>query len=126
MTSAPVVTLTNGIRVANFSSPHPFTFDDGTVLPACDPERSRSLTLEAVERPTPRGSWTDIELWFRPTRIVDTALAELESDPDITIILVPLPVMEAMKDCGRNIGKCRVCRVADRITKTICANRFCI
>lgn len=29
-----ITKLSNGLRVANFSSPHPFTFEDGSVIPA--------------------------------------------------------------------------------------------
>lgn len=125
-TAAPVVTLKNGVRVANFSSPHPFTFDDGTVLPACSPERARSLILEQAELSMQRVRWTDIEHSFELTPGVREAIAELQDDAYITIILVPLPVMQAIKDDGGPIGKCRVCRVADRISKTIYSDRFCI
>lgn len=124
--AASVVTLKNGLRVANFSSPHPFVFDDGTVLPACSPERARSLKLEAVETSMQRDGWTDIELSFELTPSVCEAIAELQDDADITIILVPLPAMQAIKDDGGPIGKCRVCRVADRINKVVCSDKFCI
>lgn len=126
MKSVPVVTLKNGLRVANFSSPHPFTFDDGTVLPACSTERARSLMLEADELSTSQEKWTDIELSFVMSTTVGLAIDELQDDPDIDIILVPLPVMEALKNDGGGIGKCRVCRMADRITKVVCSDKFCI
>ena len=38
-TQAPTAILSNGVGVANFSSPHPFNFTDGTVLDRCDSER---------------------------------------------------------------------------------------
>lgn len=125
--SSPVVVLKNGVRIANFSSPHPFVFDDGTELPACDPERSRKLLLQADEqkRVSPSGLWMDVELQFRLTAPVTEALNELEADDAVDIVLVPLPVLQAMKSYGKKIGKCRVCRVADRVSKVICANVFC-
>jgi len=37
--------LKNGLRVGNFSSPHDFLFNDGSILPAVDKETSRILSL---------------------------------------------------------------------------------
>ena len=46
----PIVKLQcNGLKVANFSSPHSFTFTTGEVLGGCADERSRALMLEAEE-----------------------------------------------------------------------------
>ena len=42
----PTVILSNGLRVANYSSPHPFTFDDGSVLPRCSDERATMTMLK--------------------------------------------------------------------------------
>jgi len=39
---------------------------------------------------------------------------------------VPLPVMQAWKAAGNEPGKLRVCRVADRVTKTIYPDRFAV
>ncbi len=44
---------------------------------------------------------------------------------DIDVVLVPFPVMTALKDAGISIGKARVIRVADRVTKMIHIDRFC-
>ena len=44
-----IFTLKNGLRVANFSSPHPFTFTDGTIIPAVEDEKARNLMLEVKE-----------------------------------------------------------------------------
>ena len=41
----PSVRLSNGLVIVNHSSPHVFTFEDGSVLEACSPEMSRRLTL---------------------------------------------------------------------------------
>lgn len=125
MVQSPIVTLKSGVRVANFSSPHPFTFDDGTVLPACDPERARALMLNSEEVETRRERWADIELRFVLSFSVWQAISELERRNDVDIVLVPFPVMEAVKADGQAVGKCRVCRVADRVAKTIHADRFC-
>lgn len=129
--SAPVVLLSNGLRVANFSSPHPFTFSDGSKLEACSAERAKHFVLEQIETEHPRcGGYTDISLEFKMTAKVLNEINLLETDSEIDIILVPFPVMEAFK---KNFGgelrygdKIRVCRVADRVTKTICHDKFCV
>lgn len=122
----PIVTLSNGVRVANFSSPHSFTFVDGTVLPACSRERAERLMLGALEHEEPgiKGT-TDIVLEWTMSMAVENELVYLEGHRDIDIILVPLPVMTVLKEMGLNTGKCRVIRTADRVAKTIHIDRFC-
>ncbi len=122
----PVVTLSNGLRVANFSSPHSFAFVDGRVLPACSKERAERLMLGALEHEEPgiKGT-TDIVLEWAMSLSVEQELAVLQARRDIDVILVPLPVMTVVKDLELPIGKCRVIRVADRVTKTIHIDRFC-
>jgi len=131
------ITLNNGIRICNFSSPHSFRFNTGEELPACDPERSQELMLvqEETEMHNPKG-WTDIYMTFKMSYTVKAELVKLSHDPEIDIILVPFPVMEAAKNMTSNdlapelaekiFAKIRVCRTADRVTKTIYSNRFCI
>lgn len=123
---SPVVTLKSGVRVANFSSPHEFVFTDGSVLPGCDPERARVLMLENVELECFRERWYDITLLFSMSDVVRSSLKELEENTDVDLVLVPFPVMEALKQKKMPIGKCRVCRVADRVTKVIHSDRFCV
>lgn len=118
-------TLTNGLKVMNFSSPHPFIFTDGSVLPAVDATTARALMLDAVEIEMPNGNWTDIELVFKLNNAVQVAVEQAQAS-DADIVLVPLPVLSAVKAAGLPVGKLRVCRVADRVNKTICVDRFCI
>ena len=124
----PIITLSNGLRVGNFSSPHPFTFTDGSVLPACSDDRSRRGKLDAVEilHPGIRGT-TDIEVSFKLNPIVLEMIDEAEAS-NCDVILVPFPVLRAMKDEDYFLVgmKCRVIRSADRITKEIHIDRFCI
>jgi len=127
----PVVTLQNGLQVGNFSSPHPFLFVDGTSLEACSDERARALMLHAEEVTTngvalPGGGHVqDIDLEFRLSEEVRVALEEAQA-ADCDVVLVPFPVIRAMKEAGMEIGKCRVIRVADRVTKAIFTDRFCV
>lgn len=129
------VRLTNGIIVVNFSSPHDFNFDDGSVLPACSAERARALSLVAREIEHPSTSWVDIELSFDLTADMRDELLRLflanEKQKQV-VVLVPLPVMQAMKAEFRWDAKrvretpFRCVRSADRITKVIRHDRFCI
>lgn len=59
-----IVTLSNGLRVANFSSPHDFNFTDGSILPTVDAEKSKRLSMESIE--TVIAPYT-IELKFQNT-----------------------------------------------------------
>ncbi len=131
---APVITLKNGITIANFSSPHKFRFVTGEELPACAKERARNLMLECeeIEHPNTSCLWTDLEIEFSMSNAV---MAELEKvcAGDIDILLVPLPVLqcvrklaEASEDGWKLVrDKARCVRVADRVTKTIFSDRFC-
>lgn len=135
----PIIRLANGLCVANFSSPHPFKFVTGEELPACDAETSRRLLLEAVEETSssPCGRWSDIDLTFRMSAAVEQALVDLADREEIDVVLVPLPVLTAIKTVNtavndgaqkawdRVVQKARVIRVADRVSKTIYGDRFC-
>jgi hypothetical protein len=124
----PVITLSNGVRVANFSSPHTFTFVDGRVLPACSAARAQETKLEAIERTTANFhaiQALDIHLSWGMTNTIHRDLCALSVREDIDVVLVPFPVMTALKDAGIAIGKARVIRVADRVTKMIHIDRFC-
>jgi len=124
--SMPIITLSNGLVIGNFSSPHPFNFEDGSVCPACDPDRVKAGSLECIESEIPgiKGT-TDIQIEWKLTEGVVKMLEEAEAS-DADVVLVPFPVMTAIKAAGRDIGKCRVIRVKDRQTKAIFVDRFCV
>lgn len=128
MENPPQAELKNGIRVANFSSPHHFLFDDGTYLHPCDGSRSVWLSLDSREETKQhhRLPMVDVKISYQMSHSVEEEINRLELEDDIDIILVPLPVLLAMKDAGMAIGKCRVVRIADRVQKTACSDRFCI
>lgn len=123
---APAVRLSNGLRVANFSSPHPFNFVDGTVLPACKEDRCRRLSAETreVETRNPAG-FTDIQLSFELTDEVVAELQALDNDPVIDVVLAPLPIVQAARQSGVGV-KARTVRMADRVTKQAHIDRFCL
>lgn len=123
----PVIEI-NSVKICNFSSPHEFRFVGGEILPACSSQIANLLKLDSKEIEQPHTSLpiVDIKLSFEMTDCVKNAIQKLENDDNIDIILVPFPVMTALKESGNNIGKCRVCRVSDRVTKTIYSDKFCI
>ena len=122
----PSAVLENGVRIANFSSPHSFNFDDGVELPACSKERAERLMLrsEEVEVPGVKGT-IDIDLKFEMSDVVEAAIEEATQDETIDIIMVPFPVMTCWKSSGRDIGKLRCVRIADRVTKVAFSSKFC-
>lgn len=139
----PIVVLASGLRVANFSSPHHFTFVTGEVLAACSPERAKALMLESGEVETKRKGWVDIALAFRMSESVLDALRAVQLLIElgaVDVLIVPLPVKRAMDEWlaerARNDEAldilvevqhhARTCRVADRVTKTIYGDRFCL
>lgn len=128
----PVITLVNGLRVANFSSPHCFKFSDGKELPACDEERAKLLMLDSQEEIVFSTTMINgdivecIRLKYKMSSVIRIALKHAESTPGIDIIIVPLPVMEAIKQEKMRIGKFRTIRMYDRIHKTCYSNKFCV
>lgn len=125
-------TLSNGLVVANFSSSHSFEFEDGTILAGCSRERCMNLMLNAKDVETQREiagiSIVDINLSFEMTHGVMSALISTCMDDEVMVVLVPLPVMRCIPsdapECVRN--KARVIRVANRVTRAICIDRFCM
>lgn len=131
----PSIILPNGTEILNFSSPHPFNFDTGEVLPACSAARSKALSLEAEETEFPAGTHgIDIALRFKMSDAVREELlrlAALVTEAPL-VVLVPFPVMQAIKATW-DLDVDQVCmtpfrcvRSADRVTKVIYHNRFCV
>ena len=130
MTNSQTITLSNGLTIANFSSPHPFNFITGEVLPACDDDWANEMMLDINETEYHVNEdglvWTDVSLKIDVPKNVREELYKLMHNDDIDIILVPHMVLQAMKDCPMITDKCRVIRCADRITKEIYPDKFCI
>lgn len=135
--NSPRITLSNGLTIANFSSPHPFTFTTGEILPACKPKwvKKMSLDIDEKEIPMPKEFqdfvWYDIKLTITIPQHVSEQIVLLNKDTDIDIILVPFMVLKALNKHHNKFAysyfkKCRVIRVADRVTKEIYPDRFCI
>lgn len=125
-----IVTLTNGKRVANFSSPHPFTFTDGTILPAVSDKESERLKVTFIEEFINRTG--DIKLSFKLSEEILTDIGYWNNQHDlnhIDVVYCPLPMMTALKDWGvfnLELTPFRSIRIEDRINKLVSIDKQCI
>jgi hypothetical protein len=129
MKTFPKVTLSNGVRVLNFNSPHEFHFEDGSILEAVSNEIALETQLNSVdiERSRVYSPIIDVDKSFEMSAAclnrLDRALEE-----EVDIILVPLPVLVAIKSLPEpwsNSSKFRTIYVVDRISKKISITKFC-
>lgn len=141
----PTVTLSNGIRVGNYSSPHEFDFEDGTVLHACTKGRAERLKVDFKE------SNSHSMVGVRNTYVTNTALyfgltPELRKDVDkilsewkgkdkygrkYDVLIVPLPMLMAIKSEMPDISiifdtPFRSIRMVSRTKKVSRIDQFCI
>ena len=132
LNEASSVILSNGIGVANFSSPHPFNFTDGTVLNRCDPERVKagSLNRDRIEEPFPglenKGIVAEQPV-FSTTPELLAELREVCDYWDVDVVLIPFPLLDALRreDLLSDFPKVATVCVANRETKEIHIDRFC-
>tara|TARA_R110002020_G_C16300629_1_gene773109 strand:- start:2183 stop:2584 length:402 start_codon:yes stop_codon:yes gene_type:complete len=130
-----IIELSNGLRIANFSSPHPFTFVDGSILPEVSAEEAERLKIDFIEQPyehmTANGvNYNDIELSFE---LSDEVLNEVGRWKEkfrnrlVDIVLCPLPMITALKnDEVLLVTPFRAVRMGDRIKKLAEIDKFCI
>jgi len=146
-----IVTLSNGLRVGNFSSPHPFEFEDGIVLPAVGPEESEDLKVTFIEKSSRsrcvttarvgdiRDAILDIELKFELSDAVKARIHRWHtawSNGQVQVVLVPLPMLQAMKTTAQEAtvhnvayttySPFRAIRTVSRVNKKISITKFCI
>lgn len=126
-----IVVLSNGKRVANFSSPHPFTFEDGTVLPAVSNELAELLKVEFVE--LPMGNEGDVLLDFNLTTPIIEAMGHwrrLHQLDLVDVVFCPLPMLTAIKeqmsDDDLIASPFRAIRRVGRCDKTISITKQCL
>ena len=127
VSSAPVLVLKNGLRVANFSSPHTFAFNTGEVLAACDEDRCRHLTAIVKEEEVENADLgtIDVKLSFELGEACRAEIEAMEADAEIDVILAPLMIVQAARAAG--VGKkLRTTRMADRVAKTAFSDKFCL
>ena len=130
VSKAPRGVLSNGICVANFSSPHPFNFEDGNVLAACESDRIQAGALSRKDVDVPWAGLpgvTAVTPKFDLSESVIQLLTELEADTEVQIVLIPFPVLEALRTSGRlaDFPKVGTICVKNRETKEIFVDRFC-
>ena len=97
--SREIITLSNGKKVANFSSPHPFTFTDGSVIPAVSDEESERLKVNFIEIPFQDESG-DLTLEFRLSKDVLFEMrywVALYNVGYVDVVFCPLPMITAIK-----------------------------
>jgi hypothetical protein len=84
--------------------------------------------LKMVEEttPAPCGRWEDISLRFEMSPAVAAALDTLQSNPEVDIILAPLPVLQLVREQPGRWSKVRGVRIKDRVQKIAHADRFCV
>ena len=146
-TRLKVVRLSNQLIVGNFSSPHPFTFDDGSVLDAVndyDSERLKVIFNETVVAHKFFGPdankgrvaplFKTVSLDFSLTKDV---LEEMEiwekmwKHNDVDVVLCPLVMIQALKansnaDSVADKTPFRAVRLKDRIKKLASIDTFSI
>ena len=133
-TRLKVVRLSNQLLVGNFSSPHQFTFDDGTVLDAVSDYDSMRLKVNFNEylidqQPT----YKTIGLTFT---LSDEVRREMEvwekmwEHNDVDIVLCPLPMIQVLNEVRNGNATFnspfRAVRMKDRIKKTVSCDTFTI
>lgn len=124
-----VITLSNGKTVANFSSPHSFTFTDGSVLPAVSNGEAERLKVDFIE--TPFGYKGDIELSFSLSEAVQASMKEwleLWGAGRVDVVFIPLPMLTALWEDNYPVAYSpfRAVRIEDRVLKLISIDKQCI
>ena len=126
-----VITLTNGKRVANFSSPHEFKFTDGSILPAVTPEEAEQYKVIFIETIDENNG--DILLEFKLSDdIIKRMLLfmDMHTNDDVDVVIVPLPMLQALKDAAPfhevKASPFRAVRIEDRINKLVSIDKQCI
>jgi len=132
-----IIKLSNGKRVANFSSPHPFTFTDGTVLPAISNEESERLKVDFHE--TLENDRGDVSLSFTISNDVREEMRKWEwewQQGNVDVVFCALPMLVALSshidDPSQGYvydilySPFRAIRMEDRIKKLVSIDKQCL
>jgi len=137
------VRLSNQLIVGNFSSPHSFTFEDGSVLDAVsdyDSERLKVTFIETVVRDEHKfrklhNDVSTVQLKFTLSQEVDNeimAWLKMWEHNDVDIVLCPLPMIQALQQGHESNfvsllnSPFRAVRMKDRIKKLSSIDTFSI
>lgn len=129
----PVVTLSNNVRVANFSASHEIKFVDGSILPACTFMRDREMTLIYHEKNIGKFvgehqtvAINDVEIVWDISPSMGTELTRLLAIPGFDVLIVPSPILQAMKSKKMQIGRARSVVLINKLSDLACIDKFCI
>ncbi len=119
--------LSNGLKVANFCDSDVITFKDGNILEGV--EFDRYMALEPKHKVTAqngRKSGTmDLVTQYHNSDMILDEIRALDGNGEIDVIIVSIPVMEALKEWGYDMkmSKART-KVFDKITNTVMIDQF--
>jgi len=105
--SREIITLSNGKKVANFSSPHPFTFTDGSVIPAVSDEESERLKVTFIET-NHQDESGDISLRFELSTDVMFEMrywVAMYNVGYVDVVFCPLPMITAIREIERDLNE---------------------
>ena len=132
-----IIRLSNGKRVANFSSPHVFTFEDGTVMPAVSVEESKRLSLVIEEDEI--NDKGDIMIEHTLSRDIEIEVdfwKEQHEQGNVDVVFCPFPMIQALWHNVRNNLHApqeymesmpfRSVWTVDRVTKAISISKQCL
>ena len=112
----PSVKLSNGLVVANYSSPHAFTFIDGNILEACSEERAAATMLQKHKSNQKVFEFDNKimiikhQVRYSLTQFVADDIRQIMKVYDAGelpwhVIIAPLPVLQGMLTAGYDILK---------------------
>ena len=129
-----VIALKNGTKVANFSSPHIFTFEDGSKLDKCDIRESSLFKVQFREKIVKDvRDIVGIEMDFMLSKALLSRMnmwEQLYNEKKVDIVFCSLPLLTALKKIldVKELMKMpfRGVRTKDRSKKLILTDRFVI
>jgi|TARA_R110001592_G_scaffold20489_4_gene83040 hypothetical protein len=96
-----IIELKNGTKVANFSSPHPMTFDDGSRIEKCDIKESGLFKVHFREKVVKDiRDIAGIEMDFMLSKPLMSRMnmwEQLFNEKKVDIVLCSLPLLTALK-----------------------------
>jgi len=123
-----LVRLTRGLVLANWSSGHPFRFDDGTELPAVSFYRSSHLRLTPNHHRQPNdGGWEDVLVRWSLDGAAEADLLECAGPrAPLDILVVPRDALRALTAAGHLPGKARSIMRTERNSDVFRSDQFCL
>jgi hypothetical protein len=129
-----ITLLKNGTKVANFSSPHIYTFDDGSKLEKCDMREAGLFKVHFREKVVKDvRDIAGIEMDFMLSKVLLSRMnmwEQLYNDKKVDVVFCSLPLLTAIKKVIEvsQLRKMpfRGVRTKDRNKKVILTDRFVI